>query len=303
MTPGRASRSASVREIAGPGGDPLTLLLYDDPRTATCLLHVHGKGGDVLSGPPRWLPPLLPTVSHAAVNLRCRGLAWTRYDRPVVDLTQVGPDVEGGSWEDLDHSVAEVRASVEALRAAGFERIVLVGHSSGGFFSTIASDVLMPTDRLVLLSPVTSNRRALDWWFPDPERRAAVIADARDAVAEGRGRDLVTLDRWYWRISMAALVQRADEPEGVWQAALARCVAPTLIVGGTREPGASVWSEAVDLRGDINGVELSGADHFYVGAEQRVADVIGGFLGPGIVGPGIVGPGTGDEGQDEGREG
>lgn len=270
-------RMATVDEVPGPGTESITLLVYDRPRTEMCLLHVHGKGGDVLTGPPRWLPNLLPSLSHAAVNLRCRGLAWTRYDEPVVDLTHMNPEVEGGMWEDLDYSVMEVEAAVHALRVAGFSRIALVGHSSGGFFSTLASHVLARNDLLVLLSPVTSNRRALEWWFPDPSERDETIEAARKAVAEGRGRTLVQLRRWYWQISAAALVQRADESPEAWSRALARCPAPAMIIGGSGEPGASEWSSAAEQRG-ARWVELQDADHFCVGAEQTVAAEVERFV-------------------------
>lgn len=270
-------RVAKVSEVPGPGSEQLTLLVYDQPRSEICLLHVHGKGGDVLSGPPRWLPSLIPSLSHAAVNLRCRGLAWTRYDEPVVDLTRVDPQVEGGMWEDLDHSVLEVEAAVKAVREAGFSRIALVGHSSGGFFSTLASHVLSRSDLLVLLSPVTSNRRALEWWFPDAAERDETIDAARQAVAEGRGRTLVQLRRWYWQISAAAFVQRADELPDIWSLALARCPSPVMLIGGNGEPGATAWSSAASQLG-AEWVELEDADHFYVGAEQRVAGEIERFV-------------------------
>jgi len=263
-------------ELRRDDGHPIDALWYpaDEPRVG--VLHVHGKGSSVLSGPSRFLPPLLPGIAHLAVNMRCHDLAYT-----------VGTDdwaVDGGMWEDLSTGHLDLAAGVAHLRERGVEQVVVSGHSSGGFY---AAD-LMPRDAgiaaWVLLSPLTTNRNPFPLWWPDPEDRDRAAALARAMVAEGRGRDLIPVSGWYHAISAASLVQRLEEPDGVWLENVRHATAPVLMGWGDAEPRHALWDDLFRefaARGDRRLV-LPGADHYYRGQERDLAAAIADFLADAI---------------------
>jgi hypothetical protein len=259
-------------ELRRDDGYPVDALWYGGDDSRVGILHVHGKGSSMLSGPARFLPPLLPGVPHLALNMRCHDLAYT-----------VGTDdwaVEGGMWEDLSTGHLDLAAGVAHLRERGVEQVVVSGHSSGGFY---AAD-LMPRDAgvaaWILLSPLTTNRNPFALWWPDPadQERAAALAHAM--VAEGRGRDLIPVSGWFHAISAGSLVQRLAEPEGIWLANVGQATAPILMSWGDAEPRHSLWD---GLFGQFAGERdrrfvLEGADHYYRGQEGELAAGIATFL-------------------------
>ena len=263
-------------ELRRDDGHPIDALWYpaDEPRVG--VLHVHGKGSSVLSGPSRFLPPLLPGIAHLAVNMRCHDLAYT-----------VGTDdwaVDGGMWEDLSTGHLDLAAGVAHLRERGVEQVVVSGHSSGGFY---AAD-LMPRDAgiaaWVLLSPLTTNRNPFPLWWPDPEDRDRATALARAMVAEGRGRGLIPVSGWFHAISAASLVQRLEEPDGVWLENVRHATAPVLMGWGDAEPRHALWDDLFRefAAGGDRRLVLAGAHHYYRGQERDLAAAIADFLADAI---------------------
>jgi pimeloyl-ACP methyl ester carboxylesterase len=259
-------------ELRRDDGHPIDALWYGADGARLGMLHVHGKGSSVLSGPSRFLPPLLPGIAHLAVNMRCHDLAYT-----------VGTDdwaVDGGMWEDLSTGHLDLAAGVAHLRARGVERVVVCGHSSGGFY---AAD-LMPRDSgiaaWVLLSPLTTNKNPFALWWPDPAEQARAADLARGMVAAGRGAELIPVPGWFHAISAGSLVQRLEEPEGVWLANLGHATAPVLMAWGDAEPRHGLWGElfAEFADGGDRRLVLPGAGHYYRGQEVDLADGIAGFL-------------------------
>ena len=267
-------------ELRRADGHPLDALWYESgtaagDREQVGLLHVHGKGSSVLSGPARFLPPLLPHVAHLAVNMRCHDLAYT-----------VGTDdfaVDGGMWEHLAGGHLDLEAGVAHLRERDVQHVVVCGHSSGGFY---AADLVTRDTSIaawVLLSPLTTNRNPFPLWFSEPAELADAERRARAMVADGRGRELIPLPQWFHAISAASLVERFDEPEDVWLSRMRRATAPVLMLWGDAEPRHTLWDR---LYREIAGpgsrkVVLSGAGHYYRGHEREVAESIADFLGDG----------------------
>lgn len=269
-TPARVA--VELVELRRDDGHPIDALWYPADELRVGVLHVHGKGSSVLSGPSRFLPPLLPGIAHLAVNMRCHDLAYT-----------VGTDdwaVDGGMWEDLSTGHLDLAAGVAHLRERGVEQVVVSGHSSGGFY---AAD-LMPRDAgiaaWVLLSPLTTNKNPFPLWWPDPEDRDRAAALARAMVAEGRGRDLIPVSGWYRAISAASLVQRLEEPDGVWLESVAHATSPVLMAWGDAEPRHALWDDLFRrfARGADRRLVLAGADHYYRGQERDLAAAIADFL-------------------------
>ena len=259
-------------ELRRDDGHPIDALWYPAEDTTVGMLHVHGKGSSVLNGPSRFLPPLLPGMAHLAVNMRCHDLAYT-----------VGTDdwaVEGGMWEDLATGYMDLAAGVAHLRERGVQQVIVSGHSSGGFY---AAD-LMPREAgiaaWVLLSPLTTNKNPFPLWWPDPADQARAADLAHAMVAEGRGRDLIPVPGWFHAISAASLVQRLEEPEGIWLSNVRHAAAPVLLAWGDAEPRHPLWNSLFDefaSDGDRRLV-IRGADHFFRGQERELASGIAAFL-------------------------
>lgn len=266
-------------ELRRADGAPVDALWYGADTERTAILHVHGKGSSVLSGPSRFLPPLMPEVAHLAINMRCHDLAYT-----------VGTDdfaVEGGMWEDLSTGHLDLEAGVAFLGARGVEKIVVCGHSSGGFY---AADLVPRVRRIagwILLSPLTSNKFPFPMWFPTEEERVSMEKRARAMVAAGQGAELLPLPAWFHAISAASLVQRFDEPEGVWLANIRRATAPVLMAWGEAETRDRLWSQLYKAFAGPRDrkLTLAEAGHYYRGHEHRLAAEISRFLNDvGVVG-------------------
>jgi dienelactone hydrolase len=259
-------------ELRREDGRPVDALWYGGGAHRVGVLHVHGKGSSVLNGPSRFLPPLLPGMSHLAVNMRCHDLGYT-----------VGTDdyaVEGGMWEDLATGYQDLVAGVAHLRERGVARVVVCGHSSGGFY---AAD-LMTRDHgvaaWVLLSPLTTNANPVPLWWPDHLDQAVAAEQAHALVAAGRGRDLIPVPGWFHAISAASLVQRLAEPAGLWGSRVRQRTAPLLLAWGDDEPRHELWSrlfEQLAGPGDRRLV-LPGAGHYYNGQERDLAAGVERFL-------------------------
>jgi hypothetical protein len=264
-------------ELRRSDGHPLDALWYpaadeQGPGRRVGVLHVHGKGSSMVSGPGRQLPPLLPGVAHLALNMRCHDLAYT-----------VGTEdfaVDGGMWEDLATGYLDVLAGIAHLRERGIERVVVSGHSSGGFY---AADTMPRVDDVaawVLLSPLTTNTNPFAMWWPDERDRQAAFDRARALVADGRGAELLPVSGWFAAISAGSLVQRLAEPEGIWLANVRRAGAPVLMLWGDAEPRDALWRQ---LYGEFAGpadrsVVLPGAGHYYRAEPDELAAAVAGFL-------------------------
>jgi acetyl esterase/lipase len=183
-------------------------------------------------------------------------------------------------WEDLSTGYLDLAAGVAHLRERGVERVVVSGHSSGGFY---AAD-LMPRDTgiaaWVLLSPLTTNKNPFALWWPDPADQAQAAELARAMVAEGRGRDLIPVPGWFHAISAGSLVQRLAEPDGIWLSNVGHATAPVLMAWGDAEPRHPLWDELFREFADDGDrrLVLPGAGHYYRGQERELAAGIAEFL-------------------------
>lgn len=285
MTGGLSSWETPTRigvelvELRREDGYPIDALWYPAEEPRVGMLHVHGKGSSVLTGPSRFLPPLLPGIAHLAVNMRCHDLAYT-----------VGTDdwaVDGGMWEDLGTGHLDLAAGVAHLRDRGVEQVVVCGHSSGGFY---AAD-LMPREpgvaAWVLLSPLTTNKNPFSLWWPEAADQVRATDLARAMVDEGRGRDLIPVPGWFHAISAASLVQRLEEPDGIWLSNVGHAASPVLMAWGDAEPRHPLWDELFDEFADDGDrrLVLRGAGHYYRGQERELASGIATFLDDAVGAP------------------
>lgn len=246
------------------------------------VVHLHGKGGRATTGPGRFLPRLGVGrgIVHLALDMRCSGLGYTRYDVPSADFSGGEVPVAGGWWERIADGHRDVAAAVAHLRAAGCPRVFVAGHSSGGFYAADYAARDPDVAGRIFLSPLLSNRTALPVWFPEPGAQEAALARARALVAEDRGHHVIPLRAWYYGISAASLLERAAEPEDAWDRAVAASSAPVLLLWGGAESRDAAWRRAFDAvpAEDKRMVVIPGAEHHFVGAERQVADAVRAFL-------------------------
>ncbi|WP_448629834.1 alpha/beta hydrolase [Cellulomonas soli] len=182
LVPGWQARTLTLRPRGG--RQPVATLVRRvplTPTTAVAALHVHGYNDYVFQ-------------AHVAEALTARGV--TFYG---LDLRRCGRSTRPGDvphyTDDLSEYHEELEAAVRLLRdELGHERVVLVGHSTGGlsaslFAATATGRELV--DALVLNSPWLDldaswfarviSTRALDFWAPrDPLR---VLADGPSAYS------------------------------------------------------------------------------------------------------------------------
>lgn len=254
------------------------------------MVHLHAKGGNFYTGPGRFIPEHsreLP-IAHLALNMRCHDLGTTRGDLPSGDLFGDpapfgrGAKVDGGMWERIGEGCLDVEAAVALLRGRGLRRIFLAGHSSGGFYAAQGAALDPAIAGRVLLSPLTGNRTALPQWFADEAELEATLERARAMVAEGRGEQLIPLKDWYYGIAARALLERAAEPDGLWDGWMAASSAPVLLLSGEHESRGPMWDaalEALPLPAEQRArVVIAGAEHHYIGYERAVADAVTRFV-------------------------
>jgi hypothetical protein len=250
--------------------------------TATAaVLHVHGKGGNFYSGPPRTLPPLVAPdrLVHLSLNLRCHDLAYSRLGNAAGIASGAGA-ADGGMWERLDEGAPDIAAGVGWLQEHTGLPVVVVAHSAGGYFLADYSAGAPPIAGRVFLSPLTSVRFPLSIWWPDPEELAAVGRRAEEMVAAGEGHLLIPVSSWYCAISAASLVERLHERPGRWLAGCNASDAPVLLVWGGEESRAAQWEELFGrlTAPDRRRLELPGTGHEYDGSERELADAIAAFV-------------------------
>lgn len=244
------------------------------------LVHLHGKGGNFYSGPFRWLMGLLPQdIAHLSVNMRCHDLGWTNPSG--YQLGWEGPAcVGGGAWEDLSLGHVDVGGAIAWLRSSGITTVVVVGHSSGGFYAVDFRGRGGSADALVLLSPLLSNRAPLATWFPDPADAASAELRARQMLECGHGHRLIEVPTWYFAISARSLVQRFEEPANLFDERLAASGdVPVLLVFGSREPNHERWSALTKRNaGRMLSAPVDSADHYYADRKAEVVTAVRAFL-------------------------
>lgn len=271
------TRRRSVETVAFTTSDGWTLdgLLYPAESAEgekVVLLHVHGKGATMLDIHARWLPDALRGVAHFAFNMRCHSLAYNT-DRDDVP-------VHGGMYESLAEGEADMHAAVEFLRAEGFTKIVMSGHSSGGYYAGVYTPEGEDIVGRILLSPLTDNKTALTWWWPEPADLARALELAETMLAEGRGDEIIPLPSWYWGITARSLTERAATPGSeFWVGRVNELSSPVLFGWGGTESRDGTWGEiGTRLVPEVHDARLGDSDHWYHGFETEMTDLVADFV-------------------------
>lgn len=268
-------RQAEVITLVTADGWNLDSVLYPAESVEgadTVLLHVHGKGATMLDIHARWLPDALRGVAHFAFNMRCHSLAYNtdRDDVPVA----------GGMYESLLDGKADLEAAVDFLRAEGFKKIIMSGHSSGGYYVGVYTPTGSDIVGRIMLSPLTDNKVALGWWYPEPGALDEALAKADALIEAGRPDEIIPLPSWYWGISARSLRERAAQPDSeFWLNQVNNLPSPILMGWGETESRDGLWSSLFDrLQPESHLARMIGSDHWYHGYEPAVTDLVRNFV-------------------------
>ncbi|MDP1537022.1 MAG: alpha/beta hydrolase [Burkholderiales bacterium] len=254
---------------------PLDGVLYEPVRSnGRAAIYFHGNTMNFYTGAARFLAPALVSMGYnfLAFNRRGHDVLTTRASRVP----------EGGAFQTTGEALADNRYAAHWLAARGFAAPVVIGHSNGGMLGVQHVVDHPQTPALVLLSagrggPHSSSGGPEKLLAQD--RHAEFEAQAHRLVAAGHGRELLLLPGWWYVISAGSFLDRNETvPETVPLAAQLRCPVIT-IRGSTEDRGRYPAEEFQANCGGPCTVEIiANCDHFYVGREAEVTQVVTAWL-------------------------
>jgi pimeloyl-ACP methyl ester carboxylesterase len=185
----------------------------------------------------------------------------------------------GGAYQTVAEGIEDNELAAQFLAGEGFKSPVVVGHSNGGVLASEHVARHPETPALVLLSAHAGGNRLTD---PNSASRYTInektddsIKEAQELLAAGRPRQLMLLPTWWYVCSARTFLDRlTNVPSLVENAARIRC--PVLFIRGEQEPVDNYPAERFkeNSSGPCDIAIISNCDHFYVGAEERVAKTV-----------------------------
>jgi pimeloyl-ACP methyl ester carboxylesterase len=244
----------------------------------TALLWLHGAGSNFY-GSSLWeaLNPTLVDLGLSLLSVNTRG-----HDLMTTLAAPEGARRGGAAYEVVDDCRLDIRAWLDFLRARGYHRIVVAGHSLGALKSIYSLAHETPADvaALIAISPPRLSYEA----FSTGPRSADFLHDAQLAqslVDAGKGHELLSITfpiplvvAAYAHVDKYGPAERYDLLK--WLPGVA---CPTLITFGSRELAASPGFigladrvEAIDPAREKLAVEvIAGGDHFYAATRPELS--------------------------------
>ncbi len=177
-------------------------------RRNVALIWVHGLGSVFSSGQP--------LIRALSTRLNAAGIAYLKLNNRGHDtVTRGGKRLAGAAFERFGESVEDIRTAIVLARRAGYDRVILAGHSTGA--NKVLHYLARVRDRrvigLILLGPVSDvaaerkrvGRREL-------ERRVAVA----ERIAKRDPNALVPPAFGYWSARRYLSLYRPGETEDVF---------------------------------------------------------------------------------------
>jgi pimeloyl-ACP methyl ester carboxylesterase len=251
---------------------PLDGLFYtpDTPPKGAALFF-HGNCMNFYTGPARMVPPPLLAMGYACLAFNRRG-----HDM-IASLNS--RDVTGGAFQMTSEAIADNRYAAEWLRARGFARPIVIGHSNGGVLAVQHVVDHPDTPALVLLSAHLGGKTivplASKTGLFGGDRIDEIDAAARCMVSEGREKELIVLPGWFWVIAAETWLDYTSTLPDVLALA-PRITCPVLYVRGDKEPAHIYPSEEFSRRvqGACEAPIVGNCDHFYGGREDTVMGIV-----------------------------
>jgi len=226
-------------------------------------------------GAPRFLPPALTALGFAC-------LAFNRRGHDILSIRNSRAAV-GAAFQTTAEGVADNSIAARWMADRGFPHPVIIGHSNGGMLAVQHVADHPDTPALVLLSAHTGGTRQVEnasrAGLMAGDRLDEIVAQARAMVAAGRGHDLLLMPGWWYVASAESLLDRMVSMPAIVDLA-PRITCPVLFIRGDQESPESYPAEKFQARaGGLCDVEIvPDCDHFYVGREQQVTEVVVGWL-------------------------
>ena len=256
---------------------PLDGAFYEPAGGATAggVLLFHGNTMNFYVGAPRFLPPALTALGFAC-------LAFNRRGHDILSIRN-SRAAEGAAFQTTAEGIADNRFAAAWMADRGFPHPVVIGHSNGGMLAVQHVTDYPGTPALVLLSAHTGGTGQVEGasraGLMAGDRLDEIVAQARAMVVAGRGRDLLLMPGWWYVATAESFLDRmVSMPAIVDLAPSITC--PVLFIRGDQERVESYPAE--EFKGRAGGpcdVEIvPECDHFYIGREDRVTEIVASWL-------------------------
>ena len=256
---------------------PLDGAFYEPAGAATSggVLLFHGNTMNFYVGAPRFLPPALTALGFAC-------LAFNRRGHDILSIRN-SRAAEGAAFQTTAEGIADNRFAAGWMADRGFPHPVVIGHSNGGMLAVQHVTDYPGTPALVLLSAHTGGTGQVEGasraGLMAGDRLDEIVAQARAMVVAGRGRDLLLMPGWWYVATAESFLDRmVSMPAIVDLAPSITC--PVLFIRGDQERVESYPAE--EFQGRAGGpcdVEIvPECDHFYIGREDRVTEIVASWL-------------------------
>lgn len=246
-----------------------------DGTTGGAAMYCHGNQMNFYVGAARFLAPYI-------TSLGCAFLAFNRRGHDSVS-TYNSREPVGGAYQTVVEGIEDNELAAQFLADRGFKNPIVIGHSNGGVLASEHVARHPDTRALVLLSGHAGGNRLTDpnsaSRYTINEKTGELIREAEKLLAAGKPRQLMLLPTWWHVISAQTFMDRlTNVPSLVENARRIRC--PVLFIRGDQEPVANYpaekFKENCSCACEI--AIIPNCDHFYVGAEERVAQTVTGWL-------------------------
>jgi pimeloyl-ACP methyl ester carboxylesterase len=247
----------------------------DGGATAGGVLLFHGNTMNFYVGAPRFLPPALTALGFAC-------LAFNRRGHDILSIRN-SRAAEGAAFQTTAEGIADNRCAAAWMADRGFPHPIIIGHSNGGMLAVQHVAQHPQTPALVLLSAHSGGKGQVEAasraGLMAGDRLDEIAAHAHEMVAAGRGRDLLLMPGWWYVASAESFLDRMVSMPAILDLAPS-ITCPVLFVRGDQEPRDHYPAE--DFQARVGGpcdVEIvPECDHFYVGREDRVTEIVASWL-------------------------
>jgi pimeloyl-ACP methyl ester carboxylesterase len=256
--------------------DPLDAAYYTpDGPSKGALMYCHGNQMNFYVCAARFLAPHITSLGYVFMPFNRRG-----HDSV---STYNSRECVGGAYQTVAEGIEDNEIAAKYLAGKGFTNPIVIGHSNGGVLASEHVANHPEIRALILLSAHAGGNRLT---HPTSTRNFSLAGNvdeqrkqAEALVAAEKPRQLMLIPAWWWVISARTFLDRlTNAPDLVENAKRIKC--PVLFVRGDREPMENYPAERFkeNCGGPCDIVIVPNCDHFYVGAEERVAKIVTDWL-------------------------
>ena len=249
------------------------------PQTVAGVLLFHGNTMNFYLGAPRFLPPALAQLGYAC-------LAFNRRGHDILGIRN-SRAAEGAAFQTYAEAIEDNRIAARWVAEKGFPDPVVIGHSNGGMLAVRHVADHPRTPALVLLSAHCGGKDMLPLACSNgllaQDRLADFMAQAESLVKCGKPRELMMLPGWWYVLTAQSFLDLKTNCPDILELA-PRISCPMLYLRGDREPRALYPAEEFAKRaaGPCEVQVVPQCDHFYVGREDAVTNIVCSWL-PGAI--------------------